>query len=357
VPLLKNLSSTFNVEDIGFSVKKEPIITLTAGSGPKRILMWSQMHGNESTTTKSLFDVFNILKAENNFSEAILKHCTLKIIPILNPDGARLYTRLNANNIDLNRDAQDLSQPESKILLAVFEDFKPDFCFNLHGQRTIFSAGKHNRPATISFLAPAQDVETTLTNNRKQAMSIIVKMNDVLQQVIPNQVGIYDDSFNLNCVGDTFQSKNVPTILFEAGHFAKDFERETVREYICLALLTSLWHIAKAKDLGAGYKRYFEIPMNEKLFFDIIIRRAKLKPEGETLDIAIQFQEILAKGNIEFKPIIDSIANLKNHFGHFEIEANEGVVQGKNGTLLFEGYETDAVLLNNELFELNTTNT
>ena len=49
----------------------------------------------------------------------ILKACTLYIIPILNPDGAKAYTRLNANEVDLNRDAQDLSQPESKVLRAV----------------------------------------------------------------------------------------------------------------------------------------------------------------------------------------------------------------------------------------------
>ena len=57
-------------------------------------------------------------------------------------------------------------------------------------------------------------------------MEVIIKMNNVLQNVIPNQVGIYDDSFNINCVGDSFQSKGVPTILFEAGHYKNDYSRE-----------------------------------------------------------------------------------------------------------------------------------
>jgi murein tripeptide amidase MpaA len=35
---------------------------------------------------------------------------------MLNPDGAKTYTRENANKVDLNRDSQDLTQPESKIL-------------------------------------------------------------------------------------------------------------------------------------------------------------------------------------------------------------------------------------------------
>ena len=57
---------------------------------------------------------------------------------MLNPDGATLYTRANANAVDLNRDSQDLTQPARRVLRATFERFKPDYCFNLHDQRTIF---------------------------------------------------------------------------------------------------------------------------------------------------------------------------------------------------------------------------
>src|SRR5690606_18803559 len=99
------------------------------GDGPIKILMWSQMHGNESTTTKAVLDLINFLLEGSEMSNSILERCTIKIIPILNPDGALAYTRVNANGIDLNRDAQNLSQPESKVLRAVFEDFGPDYCF------------------------------------------------------------------------------------------------------------------------------------------------------------------------------------------------------------------------------------
>jgi hypothetical protein len=355
-PLLKNLGSIFTVNQIGNSVNGKSIFSITVGHGSKKIFMWSQMHGNESTTTKALFDVLNILKEENEFSKTMLEQCTITIIPMLNPDGARFYTRLNANEVDLNRDAQNQSQPEIKALFSVFNAFEPDFCFNLHGQRTIFSAGKTNKPATVSFLAPAQDVETTVTTNRRRAMEVIVAMNNLLQKVIPNQVGIYDDSFNLNCVGDTFQSKNVPTILFEAGHYDNDYTREQVREYIGLALMQSLYYIASTTIWGEFFKPYFDIPMNEKLCFDIIIRNAKIDSDSETKDIAIQYQEILVEGKIHFKPIIDSIRNLSEYFGHLEIDAKCALVQCENGEPLFEGYENDFVLKNNELFALNLVN-
>jgi len=215
-PLLDNLSDLFHVEIIGKSVLEHPIYGVKMGTGEKKILMWSQMHGNESTTTKAVFDLFNALLEPNSDLQYILEACTLYVIPILNPDGALAYTRINANQVDLNRDAQNLTQPESRVLRRVFESLKPDFCYNLHGQRTIFSAGTSRYSATVSFLAPAQDKDCTITPNRMVAMEVIGVMNAMLQTVIPNQIGVYDDAFNLNCVGDTFQTENVPTILFEA---------------------------------------------------------------------------------------------------------------------------------------------
>ncbi len=215
------------------------------------------MHGNESTTTKALFDLINTLLNERDpIIKTILSRCTLYIIPILNPDGAEAYTRLNANNVDLNRDAQQLSQPESLILKSAFEQFKPNYCFNLHGQRTIFSAGNTNIPATVSFLAPAQDKTCKITDTRKIAMELIASMNNALQEQIPDQVGVYDDSFNNNCVGDTFQSLDIPTILFEAGHYKNDYLREKTREFIYQSLFTALSYMSSGEVSGSKYEQY-----------------------------------------------------------------------------------------------------
>ena len=57
MPLLDTLKSYFKVSIVGYSVKKRPVFSVTLGSGPKKILIWSQMHGNETTTTKALFDI------------------------------------------------------------------------------------------------------------------------------------------------------------------------------------------------------------------------------------------------------------------------------------------------------------
>src|SRR5690606_9762482 len=152
-PLLANFKDSASITIIGQSVLLDDIYAIKIGDGSKKLFLWSQMHGNESTTTKAIFDILNTLRSGDASIKHILEHCTLYIIPILNPDGAKVYTRVNANEVDLNRDAQLKTQPESQILRSVFDDFAPDFCYNLHGQRTIFSVGKTNKSATVSFLA------------------------------------------------------------------------------------------------------------------------------------------------------------------------------------------------------------
>ena len=352
-PVLESLPNWFKISVIGKSVEERSIYSVVVGSGKTKVLMWSQMHGNESTTTKAVFDLFNTIQQES--FKYILDTCTLYIIPILNPDGANAYTRLNANQEDLNRDAQKLSQPESLVLKEAYNQFKPDFCFNLHGQRTIFSAGETSNPATVSFLSPAQDEKCTITPTRKIAMEIIVKMNDTLQNFIPNQIGIYDDAFNINCVGDTFQSFNVPTILFEAGHYKNDYQREETRKYIFIALLSALNYISKTEIAGELYKDYLKIPENKKLFFDVLIRNCKLANHENYIinDVGVLYKEELRNNKVVFLPIIEKISNLINFHGHIEVDASNNVVLDVEGKVLMEGFENDFVLIKNELFSLN----
>ena len=344
-PLLSLLSDTFDVSTLGHSEIGLPIHGVKIGSGPKRILLWSQMHGNESTTTKALFDLFNYLKLED--FNAFLGTCTLFIIPILNPDGAKAYTRLNANKVDLNRDAINRSQKESIILRSVFNEFKPHYCFNLHGQRTIFSAGKSNNSSVISFLSPSEDAERTVTITRKKSMSIIHSMNGVLQIYLPNQIGRYDDGFNANCVGDQFQTLGVPTVLFEAGHYPGDYLREETRKYIALSIFTAIECIAYNKVGEDTSSLYFDIPENDTLFNDVIIRNALLDPSNpnDFCDIGIQHKEVLGPNGLLFKPTIDFIGDLSKKHGHMEINANFKAVSHPDFSVLSENYEIDFLLV------------
>ncbi|NNL81489.1 MAG: DUF2817 domain-containing protein [Flavobacteriaceae bacterium] len=346
-PLIDQLSSSLSIKIEGYSVNNNPIHSIQWGNGKTRILIWSQMHGNESTTTKAIFDLFQALQ-QHMFSEEF-KGVQLMILPMLNPDGAQMYTRQNANDIDLNRDAKDISQPESRILRKAFDAFKPHYCFNMHGQRTLYSAGPAPNSAVLSFLAPAADPERTVNQSRKQSMAVIAEMKKQLTPLIPGQIALYNDAFNINCVGDTFQSHSTPSILFEAGHFPKDYNREVVRRLIFKAMAIAISFISNSPHSTYDYEHYTEIPQNEERFYDILIRNTS------DADIGIRYKEILKDGKIEFIPEVTDMGILDNKYGHKEINADQYSVLSLKKEPFKPGDEIDIVLINNEKFSLKLT--
>ncbi|MEM8848190.1 MAG: M14 metallopeptidase family protein, partial [Bacteroidota bacterium] len=311
-----------NVNEIGTSEHGRTIHSVTLGKGNKKILMWSQMHGNESTTTKAVLDLVNFLNSNNATSKSILENCQLTILPMLNPDGAEAYTRVNGNAVDLNRDAQKRSQKETSILWSTFKSVKPDFCFNLHDQRTLFNVGNTDKVATVSFLSPASDSARSLTESRMKAMKLIVGMNRRLQQDIPGHVGRYDDAFNANCIGDSFQMEKVPTVLFEAGHFLNDYQREETRKLIFLALTEALEIISSNCLDDFDVSEYTMIPENNKSFFDVLVKNADVvNPNIESgHSVGFRYDEILKDKTIQFHPKIAEVGMLKDFYGHLELD-------------------------------------
>jgi len=307
---------------LGYSVLGKPIYVYRNGSGTKRIMMWSQMHGNESTTTKAILDLFNFLETEK--AQKFKREFTLCIIPILNPDGAEKWTRNNANDIDLNRDSQNLSQPESRILRKCIDDFKPDFCFNLHDQRSIFGVEGTKNPATISFLAPAYNHKKEINSTRKTAMATIVSMNKTLQEFIPNQVGRFDDGFNIDCIGDTVQQKGIPIVLVEAGHFPQDYQREITRKYVFMALISGLQHLQRNDFLFEKHLEYFNIKENKPLFFDFLYKNILFSCNNKKIitNFVAHFSESLEKQCILFDAFIKEVGNLEGFYGHFSFDGN-----------------------------------
>nr|WP_315175650.1 M14 family metallopeptidase [uncultured Flavobacterium sp.] len=328
-PLLQKLNSNNQVSVIGKSVLEKPIYKYQIGAGETRIFLWSQMHGNESTTTKALFDFLNLLNSDSELANKLLNTFTFCCIPILNPDGAALYTRENANKIDLNRDSQNLTQPESNVLRETFESFKPHYCFNLHDQRTIFGVGSTGKPATLSFLAPSYNEEREINESRLKAINLIAGINDVLQQYIPGQVGRFDDSFNINCIGDTFQYLGVPTVLFEAGHFPNDYQREETRKYVFMALVSSFTILSENDIVSNGINKYLNISQNKVVFYDLMYKNIKINYDGieKITNFAAQYKEELVDGQICFNACISQIGDLENHFGHIEYDAEEALYQ------------------------------
>lgn len=323
----------FSTKVIGESVLGKPIYQYTRGNGATKVFMWSQMHGNESTTTKALFDFLNLINSNEEIGKRLIEEFTFCILPMVNPDGAELYTRENANKVDLNRDSIDLSQPESQLLRKVFDEFKPDFCFNLHDQRTIFGAGTSGLPATVSFLAPSYNEQRDVNEVRSKAMKVIAGMNTELQKYIPGQISLFDDGFNPNCIGDQFTLQGVPTILFEAGHFQNDYYREFTRKMIFISLLTGLQIINEIDVVDGDNADYFQITKNNIVFYDFLYKNVKINYDGKEIitNFAAQYKEELVDGNLQLNAYIVEIGELKGKFGHYQYNAHKMYYEDTTG--------------------------
>ena len=325
-PLIEKLPKIFQKEIIGFSENKIPIYKISMGSGETKVLSWSQMHGNESTGTKALFDLFQFFRNPTpefeNIAEEIFEKCRLEFICLLNPDGSINFTRENHTGVDLNRDAIDCKAVESRLLRAHLEALKPKFCFNLHDQRSIFNVKGSANPATISFLAPSVDEERSLTEGRKETMSVIVAMNDFIQEGLPNQVGRYTDEFYPTATGDNFQKMGHNTILIEAGHYKDDLDREISREFNFYALLKGMYFIATSKDYK-NYKPYFDIPNNDNKFFDCIYKNIQVtdKYGAKSLDIGVQIKFKVVDNKLIQYQCIENSGDLSAYHSYNIIES------------------------------------
>lgn len=307
--LQQNLSDSISV--VGISTLGKPIYKARFGNGAIRVLAWSQMHGNESNATHAMLDLLESFKLNTALSEDLWSKIELDFIFMLNPDGSEAWTRRNALNIDLNRDYNMLSSKEFPYLKNIAENGNYHYALNLHEQRTLFSTDGEN-PATLSFLAPAEEVDRTVTETRKKAMAVISRIVEKLRPEIPNQIARYNDEFYPNSTGDNFTKMGLPTILFEGGHFPKDYLRKSTRKYYTLALYEGLKAIAELNSSTDGWEKYFELPENKEDHFDIIYRNVKLNVAYPcVVDIAVQYKEQILEGygEISFLPMVVEVGD------------------------------------------------
>ncbi len=276
---MKNNQSLFEITEEGLSVEGRAIYSLKIGTGNTNIILWSQMHGDESTATRALFDIYKFFLSENFADErnTILENCTLTFIPMLNPDGAERFDRRNAPGIDLNRDALKLSCPESQILMRIVEHIKPQFAFNLHDQDPYYTVGDTASPAAMSFLSPSFDFEKSEDTSRRNGMAVISLINNVLQEFVPNKIGRYSDAFLPSAFGDCLQRKGISTILVESGSVHYDLEKEFIRRLNFVSLISGILAIAENLYLNVNQNIYKNIPFNKKdNLFDLILKNITL---------------------------------------------------------------------------------
>ena len=143
----------FSELDSGTSLEGHPIpVFKTDIKASKYLYLMAGVHGDEVEGVYVLKELFNWLKNEHS-----LKDMPIVVLPILNVDGYRAQTRVNAHLVDLNRNlptkdwtptvtqakynpgAKPLSEPENQFLVKLLDKYKPGLIMSFHTWKPILN--------------------------------------------------------------------------------------------------------------------------------------------------------------------------------------------------------------------------
>ena len=329
------------VAQVGASFLEKPIYKMTVGTGPVSIFLWSQMHGDEPTATASLFDLINYIGSPENkaWFDSWREKLTLHIVPMINPDGADLVQRVNAQGIDINRDAKALQSPEGRLLLSIAEETNPQFGFNLHSQSRYYTVGQSKNSAVISLLAPAYNDAKETNQSRKAAKQLVSVINRSIHQQYPNHVGRYDDTYSSRSFGDLFSAKGISTILIEAGYYDNDKHRQVPRWLTFLSLVESINTIRDQSHVDVPLQSYSAIPFNNADgLVDLLLKNVSIN-DNYQVDIAINYDKFFENGRIDSIGDLSTITGLSSRdMQHYQVQAMKGFQLNEAMTLSTSRY-------------------
>jgi hypothetical protein len=328
--LVDRSDGMFSIRDLGASVEGRAIRLVTLGHGETRILLWSQMHGDESTATLALMDIFSYLvetEAKETWAAEMLEQTTIMVIPMLNPDGAERIQRQTAMGIDMNRDARMLRTPEARILRDAQKSLHPAYGFNLHDQG-VWSVGNSTKPTALALLAPAMDERRSSPMGRLRAMRVGATIARALSQFAGGHLATYDDSFEPRAFGDAMQMWGTSTVLIESGHWPGDPSKLFVRKLNFIALLTAMRAIGNGSFQDSELDWYKQLQVNGARVYDLIIRGVELRDETNSwsgrVDIGMMYSPPHHQRPHGAAPtvVIKEIGDLGFHSGLEEIDGS-----------------------------------
>jgi hypothetical protein len=326
------------VDEVGRSNGDREIYQVEFGTGPAKVFMWSQMHGDEPTATSALIDMFAFLQNNREVSwvKQIEEKLTIRAVPMLNPDGAELYQRRNLQYIDINRDARALATPEARLLKKLRDDWNPNIGFNLHNQNALTAVGNTGKQASISLLVVYGDAAKTTSEGLERNKRIASAIIEALSRFIPENIARYDDGYTATAFGDNFTAWGTPVILIETGGLHTHDEMFLVKMNF-IAFLTALNSLASGSERSQSAEPYLKLKNNSSgTLYSFIFRGANVVDPGNPsstyrADIGV----ISERRRASFAPssIIREVGDLNGTRALEEYSASDFNVVQKFGTL------------------------
>jgi len=332
-------------ESINASAEGRPIYEIRHGDkAGTSVIIWSQMHGTESTATRALMDIFEFLLAEEDGKlssgdlakakalRTAVASLNIHFIPMLNPDGANNWQRCAMQKmsgkhpalfvggsdsfpveepgpVDINRDAWTMETAEARLLWRAFANFdrgqgekQPVFGLTLHDQ-TNTSVGGYDKPASITMLSPAVNGCKYFNDARYRATQIIQRMDEQVQAERPGMTSRYSDDWGPVYFGDSISMMGAGMIVIESGQTKLDPEKLTLRRTNFKAILRALWEMAgdyqnidpvdwappKEYNRKSHSASVVPKPPSRSVMYDVLLRNV-LAPDGNEYNLGINRQ-------------------------------------------------------------------
>ncbi|MEH7343536.1 M14 family zinc carboxypeptidase [Bacillus sp. JJ1532] len=195
----KGKVEVFTLDEYGKSEQNRSFYVAKVGTGPIKIWVQAQIHGDEKLTTDAVLELLKTFGSSGSKDiEKILKETTIYAIPMYNPDGSIMNTRTTALHdengqpkvdnrgrtmtIDLNRDwaANGFQAKESLVFYKYWADVKPDFAVDLHHQgfKTVYGTNESTSMSLGVSLAPngptLPGIKDGLYNDLTRQMNVYV---------------------------------------------------------------------------------------------------------------------------------------------------------------------------------------
>jgi hypothetical protein len=326
------------VGEVGRSFQNREIYQAEWGRGDLKVFMWSQMHGDEPTATSAVIDLLAFLQTNKNIGwvKDLENKITLRIVPMLNPDGQEIFTRRNAQGIDINRDAVNLATPEGRLLKKLRDEWQPEIGFNLHNQNSLTTVARTKKQATISLLAVSGSPtgESSAGHLRNRRISSL--MINALREFIPGRVARYDDSYNPRAFGDRISEWGTPVILVETGALHGRDEMFLIKLNF-IAYLTALRALATGSETKATPDVYDKLPFNDDGdVYNFIFRKANIvnyesSQESYTADVSVNTAR--RRANEPTPAAVQDIGDLSIYAGLDEYDTKDFYLVPRKGNL------------------------
>ena len=261
-------------DEIGRSAEGRPLYAIRFGSGPVRVLLFSQMHGDEPSHTMGLADLFTYFAREPDDERVrrLAEGLTVVAVPMLNPDGAERFVRTNAQGMDINRDARAWVTPELRALRDLHDGFRPEFVLNLHDQDVRKRVGESDRMTALALLATPGNPQLEDDEQRIRGKRLCAAIRRAVEPLAEGRIARFQDEYNPTGSGEYTQRSGAASVLVECGFWPDDPEKQFLRKLSFVAILGALEALADGSYARVPVEEYESLEENDTGVYDLLIR-------------------------------------------------------------------------------------